>query len=75
MPRLVRLVLLVAGIAIAAPAAAQSFPSKPVRLVVPNPAGGTVDLLARVLAGRLAERRSSRCAISPSARDRARSRR
>lgn len=55
MPRLVRLVLLVAGIAIAAPAAAQSFPSKPVRLVVPNPAGGTVDLLARVLAGRLAE--------------------
>lgn len=33
-----------------APAAAQEFPSKPVRIVVPNPAGGTVDLVARTLA-------------------------
>ncbi len=31
-------------------AGAQSFPSKPVRLLVPYPAGGAVDVLARTLA-------------------------
>jgi tripartite-type tricarboxylate transporter receptor subunit TctC len=36
---------LVAGAACAAP-----FPNRPVRIVVPNPAGGTVDLVARVAA-------------------------
>ncbi len=30
-------------------AAAQSFPSKPIRIIVPYPAGGTTDLMARAL--------------------------
>jgi tripartite-type tricarboxylate transporter receptor subunit TctC len=36
-------------------AAAQGYPAKPVKLVVPWPAGGTVDGVARVMSPRLAE--------------------
>jgi tripartite-type tricarboxylate transporter receptor subunit TctC len=35
------------------PAAAQSYPNKPIKLVVPFPAGGTVDTVGRVVASPL----------------------
>ena len=42
--------------ALAAPCGAQDhYPSRPVKLVLPQPAGGAVDLIARALADRLAE--------------------
>jgi tripartite-type tricarboxylate transporter receptor subunit TctC len=37
----------------AAPALAQTFPTRPVTLVVPYPAGGPTDVVARVLADRM----------------------
>jgi len=42
--------------AMAAPASAQSYPDQPVKLVVPFPAGGTTDVLARALGQKLAEK-------------------
>ncbi len=48
-----RFVLLLAACVLASQAAAQSWPAKPVRLVVPLSAGGFADVPARLLAPRL----------------------
>src|SRR5438046_9066468 len=36
-------------------AAAQDFPTKPIRLIVPFPAGGPNDIIARVIGQRMSE--------------------
>ena len=47
------LALLVLSAALAGPAAAQAWPSKPVKLVNGYPAGGGADILARLVAEKL----------------------
>ncbi|NML46740.1 tripartite tricarboxylate transporter substrate binding protein [Ramlibacter sp. G-1-2-2] len=51
-----RRALLGCALALALPAIAQTYPSKPIRFVIPYPAGGTSDVVGRLLANGLAER-------------------
>ena len=53
--RLKHLAGLLAAVLLAQPALAQTFPSKPVRIVVPFGAGGVADLTARTVAQKLGE--------------------
>ena len=55
---IIRFVFLIATLATAgaqAQAPAAAYPSKPVRMVIPYPAGGTTDVIGRMLAQKLTE--------------------
>ena len=54
MKRFARFLLVLLGLACAATAAAQ-YPARPVRVIVPYPPGGSVDVIARFVAQRLSE--------------------
>jgi tripartite-type tricarboxylate transporter receptor subunit TctC len=50
-----RLTSLLIGLLLSGMCAAQSFPSKPIRILVPFPAGGTTDIVARLVGQRVSE--------------------
>jgi tripartite-type tricarboxylate transporter receptor subunit TctC len=56
MHRLIAFACFCLSAAVAGPAAAQDYPNKPVRWIVGYPAGGTTDILARVVGQRLSEK-------------------
>src|SRR5580704_10863307 len=53
--KMIRSLLLAAAIAAASPAHAQTYPAKPVTMVIPFPAGGRTDLIGRIYAQSLQE--------------------
>jgi len=58
MPKARSLLVAIAGLllALGAPVAAQDYPSKPVRLIIPFPPGGSNDVVGRMIALQLSDR-------------------
>jgi tripartite-type tricarboxylate transporter receptor subunit TctC len=55
MPKILRLLCAFLALGLAAPAAAQTYPSQPIRLIAPFPPGGSVDITARLISEPLAK--------------------
>src|SRR4051794_27112219 len=55
MSKPMKLVVALLGIAVACAAFAQTFPSRAIRVIVPFPAGGTADGIARTVSQRMSE--------------------
>jgi tripartite-type tricarboxylate transporter receptor subunit TctC len=53
--RIINAILIGASLIVSTASSAQSYPSKPVHIIVPYPAGGTSDILARTIGQRLSE--------------------
>jgi tripartite-type tricarboxylate transporter receptor subunit TctC len=51
--RNIRIAAVLSGMLLAAGVAAQQYPSKPIRLMVPFPPGGSTDIVARIVAQKL----------------------
>jgi len=51
----IAIALCAAASLVAFPAAAQTYPSKPIRVIVPYPPGGTSDILTRLIGAKLTE--------------------
>src|SRR5438270_3354593 len=52
---LAALPIIAIGLVLAAPAGAQEFPDRPIKLIVPFPAGGPNDIIARLVGQRMSE--------------------
>jgi len=51
----IRIVIAALGACLAAAASAQSYPVKPVRVIIPWPPGGSNDIVGRIVAQKLSE--------------------
>lgn len=55
MPRLLRMLILATAFAVPPAFAAESYPERPIRFIVPMPPGGALDTAARILGAKLSE--------------------
>jgi len=51
----IRMLAVLAAVCATAPAMAQDYPTRPVRIIVPFPAGGVADIMARIVGQRISE--------------------